>query len=862
MILPRKETREWFEATRDLFDQTCELDPEERTGFLKQACEGDADLQREVEDLLQAHDSAAHVLVPPTPSSWSPSEGEAEPARIGRYSIRRRLGSGGMGIVFEARQEDPDRSVALKLIHPAFVSEQHLRRFSQEARALGRLRHPGIAHVYEAGTADTGHGPQPFLAMELVEGERLDHYVRSHRLDSRSILELVAKICDAAHYAHQEGVVHRDLKPGNVLVDRHGQPRILDFGVARLTDAGVDSITRGTSDGEVLGTLAYMSPEQVSADPSAVDPRTDVYALGVVAYELLSGKKPLEIDSASLVAAARMISEEDPPDLGTIHPSFRGDVETIVHRAMDKDKERRYPNAEAMSQDILRFLTNEPIQARPPTSLYRFRKFTQRNPWLIGGAAATLVAILLGLYGTLTFALRESRRAEQATRAQLDATNALRHAETETKKALAFRNLFFSILERGRPELARGAEITIGEALESASERIWEEDFTDGNPEVEGALHFTFGNYYHSLNDFPRAEKHLREAVALQTEALGPGNRETLDSQLMLGWVLNAQNRPDEAIRVFGSIVHYGDTGIDNPEVYIALGDLAYLLRSRGQVEDAIGFGEKAVANLRRLPSTAPEDLMECLFSLSTSFMFFGVINKTLEHAEEAYSIFQTLDPEKQVYHHRIPLQYANALDDNGYHEEAVDIYRRLLDRSLEWPGERGSQTQMILMNMGIALNRMEEYEEALDLLIESYEIAADIRVANYENERAIALRNALDAFIDVDRCEDGLEWSEDLTVNLPDNYNGWSALVTRGVMLEQVERFEEAQKLLQPNFLKLERVLIAGHGLLVESGQSLVRVLDALEEFDEAEELRQRVIRHEELLREKPVPLDPRNPD
>ena len=219
-----------------------------------------------------------------------------------------------MGAVYEAEQDHPRRTVALKIISPGMASPELLRRFEQESQALGRLQHPGIAQIYEAGTADTGFGPQPYFAMEFIRGRSPRDYAEAHHLTTRERLEMVAKICDAVHHAHQRGLIHRDLKPGNILVDETGQPKILDFGVARVTDSDARA-TQQTDMGQLVGTLAYMSPEQVLADPLEIDTRRDVYALGVILYELLSGRLPYPI-SRKIHETIQTIREQDPMRLG------------------------------------------------------------------------------------------------------------------------------------------------------------------------------------------------------------------------------------------------------------------------------------------------------------------------------------------------------------------------------------------------------------------------------------------------------------------------------------------------------------------------------------------------------------------
>jgi non-specific serine/threonine protein kinase/serine/threonine-protein kinase len=289
-----------------------------------------------------------HAAAPAAPARDRPL-----PASVGGYRIVRLLGEGGMGTVYQAEQSNPSRMVALKVIKPGVSSDQLLRRFDQEAEALGRLQHPGIAQIYHAGTADSGLGPQPFFAMEFIQGRPLLDYAGERNLNTRARLELMARICDAVNHAHQRGIIHRDLKPGNILVDESGQPKILDFGVARVSDSDVQA-TRQTDLGQLIGTLAYMSPEQVLGIPQELDIRSNVYALGVILYELLADKLPYLVNGRALHEVVRAIREEDPGLLSSIDRRFRGDVETIVAKALEKEKSRRYasaPNSAPISGD-------------------------------------------------------------------------------------------------------------------------------------------------------------------------------------------------------------------------------------------------------------------------------------------------------------------------------------------------------------------------------------------------------------------------------------------------------------------------------------------------------------------------------
>ena len=275
-------------------------------------------------------------------------------------------------------------------IRPGLASPALLKRFAHEAQILGRLHHPGIAQVYEAGLADDG---QPFFAMEFIRGLPLDEYARPPRPRPRPpALDLLARVCDAVQHAHDQGVIHRDLKPANILVEETGQPKVLDFGVARATDADLLTAAGLTRTGQLLGTPSYMSPEQVTADPAAIDHRADVYALGVILFELLAHRLPYRLENRPLAEAARLILEQDPPRLGSIDPELRGDVETIVAKALEKDPARRYASAADLAADLRRWLADEPILARPPSALYHLRKFARRHKGLVGGVLAGVVA--------------------------------------------------------------------------------------------------------------------------------------------------------------------------------------------------------------------------------------------------------------------------------------------------------------------------------------------------------------------------------------------------------------------------------------------------------------------------------------
>jgi WD40 repeat protein len=339
-----------------------------------------------------------------------------------------------MGSVYEAEQESPRRTVALKVIKPALVVEAFLRRFENESAALARLQHSSIAQIYEAGVAISGSGPQPYFAMEFVSGVSLRSYANASQLSTRARLELMAKVCDAVQHAHEHGIIHRDLKPANILVNEEGQPKVLDFGAAHIADRNFET-TYQTEVGQLVGTIAYMSPEQVLADPAALDTRSDVYSLGVVLYEVLSGGLPYKTDKIPVHEAVRTILEQDPPSLGRVRRDFRGDVETIVSKALEKDKGRRYPSAAALATDIRRYLCDEPILARAPTTSYQLSKFARRHRPIVASIAATFAVLVLGFVVSTMEAVRASRAERLASERLLQAEQARELAQMRERDA-------------------------------------------------------------------------------------------------------------------------------------------------------------------------------------------------------------------------------------------------------------------------------------------------------------------------------------------------------------------------------------------------------------------------------------------
>jgi WD40 repeat protein/tRNA A-37 threonylcarbamoyl transferase component Bud32 len=455
-------TPEQFQQASALFLRACEADEAQRARLLDDGCGDDAEVRAAVESWL-AEDDRPHAIdegvsiraaaaVIKSEALALPSDEPPPPMeRVGRYRIIRKIGEGGMGVVYEAEQEEPKRRVALKVVRPGAVTHQLLKRFRQEIRLLGQLRHPGIGQIYDAGATDEGEGGRPFFAMELVTGRPLIEYAKAHDLGARVRMELIARICDALDHAHGHGVVHRDLKPGNILIEERidrlnhrgtegGQPKILDFGVARATDADIRTVTLQTDVGQLVGTVPYMSPEQAAGDPAAIDHRSDVYSLGVITFELLTGCLPYDLDGKLIHEAVRIVREEEPSRMSSVNRIFRGDVETIVAKALEKDKQRRYQSAAEMAADIRRYFTDQPIVARPASAIYQLRKFVRRNKALAAGVAIAFATILVATaVSTWQWRVAEHQRAlahDRADALEESAWQAYRHSIESASSAL------------------------------------------------------------------------------------------------------------------------------------------------------------------------------------------------------------------------------------------------------------------------------------------------------------------------------------------------------------------------------------------------------------------------------------------
>ncbi len=317
------------------------------------------------------------------------------PEQVGPFRILKPLGAGAMGTVYHGMQDNPSRDVAIKVMNPGMVSRKALRRFEFEAQTLANMHHAAIAQIYDAGTFEDVAGVRPYFAMEFIEGAKeLDAFIAVRSLSVEEKIRLFMAVCEGVEYGHRRGIIHRDLKPENILVGEDGQPKIIDFGVARSAEGDTTSGTLATEAGRLIGTLQYMSPEQVEMDPTQLDTRSDVYSLGVILYELLCDALPYEVKNLSLHEASREIVETAPKSPASLSKSLKGDLETITLKALEKDRDRRYGSAQSLADDLRRHLDNEPIEARPPTLSYRLSKFARKHRAATISTAAMIVLVI------------------------------------------------------------------------------------------------------------------------------------------------------------------------------------------------------------------------------------------------------------------------------------------------------------------------------------------------------------------------------------------------------------------------------------------------------------------------------------
>jgi serine/threonine protein kinase len=532
-------------------------DPVERAAFLVAAC-NDGQLQERVERLLALDDEREGPLdQSPLGSITSPSTfGEQVGAQIGPYKLVEQLGEGGFGMVYLAEQERPvRRKVALKIIKPGMDTRQVIARFEAERQALALMDHPNIAKVHDAGTTENG---RPFFVMELVGGVPITEYCDQCNLTPRERLALFVTVCQAVQHAHQKGIIHRDLKPTNVLVatqDGEPVPKIIDFGVAKATGQRLTEHTLATGATQIIGTPLYMSPEQAELSPLGADTRSDIYSLGVVLFELLTGTTPFDKQRLCAVGydeLRRIIREEDPPrpstrfstldaqlattvaehrrtDTRRLLQTVRGELDWIVMKCLEKDRSRRYETANGLARDLERYLHDEAVQACPPSAAYRVKKLIRRNK-----IAAAFVVLLVAAVAALSIS-------------DFRTTKSKRRAVSENARATAISQLLLEMLVSSNSERAKDSQHAFRELLADFSLGL--DDQLAGEPEMEAAIRSVIGKAYWRAGAHADAELHLKRALDLRRKLFGAGDERVADILVDYAWSIGDQRRNAEAER-------------------------------------------------------------------------------------------------------------------------------------------------------------------------------------------------------------------------------------------------------------------------------------------------------------------------
>lgn len=835
------------------FQNALELGAPERDSFLAHLREEAPEMCDELQKLLAAHERAEEFLETPavvksdvsSPVSQVPLQ---VGARIGAYVIERLIAFGGMGTVYEAHQQNPERRVALKVMNQRLGSRSAERRFEFEVRVLGRLKHPGIAQIIEAGVAKSDDRSLPFFAMELVDGRKLTEYARAKAMSIPARLDLLIGIFEAVHHAHQRGIIHRDLKPDNILIDQSGLPKILDFGIARATDVDIQSTTMQTNVGEVLGTLAYMSPEQVAGDPAAIDIRSDVYALGVISYELITGSLPYVLTNKSLPEALRIIREVEPAASPLTGKSIRGDLRTIIAKALEKDKERRYPSASEFAADIRRFLDDEPIIARAPSSMYLLGKFARRHKPVVVGVAATLGALLLGLV-LATRATIRARVAEREAR-ELAQSETIHRETAEAERARAQRAAAISesvtdflqeVLAGSDPEGTLGPDATIREALDHAARRVSEA--SSEPPEVQAAVNAAVGTTYHNLGLYEQAETHFRQTLATYQRIYGDEHPETLEAMNNLGYLLCDRGKLRESETLLRAAVAGFEQalGPNHEQRQTALNNLSVTLTDLGDIEGAASISREVLD--ARL-ATLGEDHSLTLLSLNN----LGVVYMRLGRLEEAEAMIRrALSGRRRVLGEKHPRtiitldNLALILEDRGKLDEAEAIYRESMALFRQIRGEEHPDTLIAMYSLAGLLHQRGQLDESEDLFRRTLEIRRRV-LGDAHADTLFTMRHLAGVLADQERAAEAEAIFAEAVAIIQRTAPPSPAFVYRiplfyASFLVERERFREAEPLMLYGYNELSRRLASDHRHVRLARESLVRLYKAWDKPDKAME-------------------------
>jgi serine/threonine protein kinase len=721
-----------------LFAAAINLPVRERAAYLAGVCEGEAKLRQRVERLLLIHDQAGEFLEQPPQelamqNQQLASAGEKPGDRIGRYKLLQQIGEGGCGMVYMAEQQEPVwRRVALKIIKRGMDTKSVIARFEAERQALALMDHPNIAKVFDAGATDSG---RPYFVMELVRGVKITDYCDQNFLRTEERLVLFFQVCRAVQHAHQKGIIHRDIKPSNILVTKSVEgaslPVVIDFGIAKATgNQRLTEKTLFTAFEMLIGTPAYMSPEQAELSSADVDTRTDIYSLGVLLYELVTGSTPFDggdLMKAGLDEIRRAIREREPDrpstrlsrmtgaDLTstaerrqsappTLIRSVRGDLDWIVMKALEKDRTRRYETANDLALDVQRFLANEPIVARPPSALYKFRKTVLRNKTLFGGLSIIAILLIVSL-ATVTASLARERQAR-------------RKAQTEEAKSRQVTRFLKDMLEGVGPSVARGRDtVMLREILDRTAERIVGE--IGNQPAVEAELCSLIGRLYLEIGVYDEAEQMQRVALVIYRKLAGLKSAEAASALNDLGQVLWKERKLAEAATLHEEalVIRRQLLGNEHPDVAVSLNNLAGVYRRLKKLAEAESLTREALDIRRRLFGNESLEVADSLRSLS---IIFGDERKRTESEATAREV---LTMRRKLLGPKHPL-VAAALNDVawaagyvGKSEESESLEREALAMRRQLLGEEHPDVARSLYLVGDRVRSRNKLDESRALL-------------------------------------------------------------------------------------------------------------------------------------------------
>jgi serine/threonine protein kinase/tetratricopeptide (TPR) repeat protein len=733
-----------FRRLVDVVGEALQLPGSERSAAIERACGDDAELLAEARALLAearatSFDAVTARIGAAVDRAAQSLLGVEAPAsrQVGPYRIVGVLGEGGMGTVYHAEQTEPiRREVALKMVRVGLRGERALARFERERQALAAMDHPGVARILDAGA--TGDGV-PYFAMELVRGDPITTFCDRRRMDVDARIELFADVCHAVQHAHIKGVLHRDLKPSNVLVsevDGRAQPRIIDFGIARAIEVSGDAESMHTALGSVIGTLEYMSPEQAAGGATPVDTRSDVYSLGVILYELVTGALPFESSSlrrAGAIEAQRLIRDTDPPtparrftgtpgretiarardtDARALERRLTGDVGRVVMKALEKEPARRYQSASDLAADLGRLRRHEPVEAAPPGRRYRAARFVRRHRTAVTAASVVALALVVG--------------ATMATVGLMRAKRAQARAENEARRATMIRDFFTGMLGAVRPENAKGRVITVLEVVDSTAARIERDRPFEDDPVVLAAVLQSLGETYRSLDEYDRAIPLFERALALRRDALGRDHDQTLNSLNKLSTTQAQMGDLRAAIATATEVLASRERtlGRKHPEYVAALSNLGNMHADIGEYDRAVPMLRESLAIDREVLGNDHADLAFSLNNLATVLVDVGDFDGAIPLHEESLALRRRHfgEPGAEV---AVALgNYARALDGAGRYAEAEASARAALAMSETVFGpahHRTSTTRVRLAEILLHTGRAGEAESALRPAVATY---------------------------------------------------------------------------------------------------------------------------------------------